>query len=89
MGGYDDESDTTTDECECYNPSVPRWKRIAPLSIGRSGLSACVISGLKNVQDYTLDCTSRSALMKHLSEDIALALGDLSLSNRNESQMTY
>ncbi|XP_035229277.1 kelch-like protein 10 isoform X2 [Stegodyphus dumicola] len=62
IGGYDDVAELPTQECECFDPSIQRWQRTAPLSIGRSGLSVCIQSGLRNIEDYIVDKITRCRL---------------------------
>ncbi|GFY73392.1 kelch-like protein 10 [Trichonephila inaurata madagascariensis] len=89
LGGYDDVEDTTTEDAECFDPSTSKWKRIAPMKVGRSGLSSCLLSGLKNVQEYILDSESRSVLNKYFSEDLTETIESLDINSSNDSQATY
>ncbi|XP_041348816.1 kelch-like protein 10 [Gigantopelta aegis] len=51
IGGFDGVG--TTDKVECYDADEDEWFEAANLLIGRSATSACTISGLPNVRDYT------------------------------------
>ncbi|CAL1283237.1 unnamed protein product, partial [Larinioides sclopetarius] len=81
MGGYQEGTNIITDDCECFDPTTHRWKKIAPLGLGRAGLAACTHGQLKNVKNYTLDNESRSILKKYLEQDLAHDLEILSLND--------
>ncbi|GFT87204.1 kelch-like protein 10 [Nephila pilipes] len=89
LGGYDDVTHTITGDAECFDPSTSKWERIAPMPKGRSGLSSTLLSGLKNLQDYTLDSESRSILNKYLSEYLTQEMDNLSVNNLSDSQISY
>ena len=69
MGGYDDVSDDTTDQAECFDLMNPEWRSIAPLNIGRSGLSACTFSGITRIRPYIKDDRFRCRLKNVSAED--------------------
>ncbi|XP_033324832.1 kelch-like protein 10 isoform X1 [Megalopta genalis] len=50
IGGYN--SVTTIYHVECYDEKTNEWYEATDMNIYRSGLSACVIVGLPNVNDY-------------------------------------
>lgn len=43
---------TTIYHVECYDEKTNEWYEATDMNIYRSALSACVIDGLPNVQDY-------------------------------------
>ncbi|XP_044586739.1 kelch-like protein 10 [Cotesia glomerata] len=50
IGGYNGVS--TTFHVECYDEATNEWYEATDMNMYRSGLSACVIMGLPNVNDY-------------------------------------
>ncbi|XP_056375570.1 kelch-like protein 10 isoform X2 [Hyla sarda] len=50
IGGFN--GFTTTMDVECYDEITNEWYEIYGMSINRSALSCCVVSGLPNIRDY-------------------------------------
>ncbi|OWF49315.1 kelch-like protein 10 [Mizuhopecten yessoensis] len=51
VGGFN--AVTSISNVECFDKNSDEWFDAADMNIDRSGLSACVVNGLPNVQDYT------------------------------------
>ncbi|XP_041868448.1 kelch-like protein 10 [Melanotaenia boesemani] len=66
VGGFN--GFTTTYNVECYDATLDQWSEACDMSIFRSALSCCVLSGLPNMTDYSL---SRDALpLLHFEEEM-------------------
>lgn len=50
VGGFD--GLTTTRAVECYDTEAAEWSDVSELTISRSALSCCVVSGLPNLAVY-------------------------------------
>ncbi|XP_036395724.1 kelch-like protein 10 [Megalops cyprinoides] len=59
MGGFN--GFTVTVNVECYNERDDKWYDVQDMSVSRSALSCCVVSGLPNVTQYTTPRDSQQA----------------------------
>ncbi|XP_008198985.2 kelch-like protein 10 isoform X1 [Tribolium castaneum] len=57
IGGFNDNfvsGSSTINFVEYYDPEADDWYDASPMNLNRSALSACVISGLPNTEDYSI-----------------------------------
>ncbi|XP_060074906.1 uncharacterized protein LOC132554600 [Ylistrum balloti] len=55
IGGFN--AVTSISNVECFDKSSEQWFDATEMNVDRSGLSACIVNGLPNVQDYTYKVT--------------------------------